>query len=87
MSEDSWGVNKNIPITVIVAIGAYTVTAIWFFAGLQSDVIANKERLIKDDARIEMLENLVQNQAVSLARIDENLKAIRAMAEHWSNGG
>ena len=87
MSEDSWGVNKNVPITVLIAIAAYTVTAIWFFAGLQSDVTSNKERLIRDDARIEMLEDLVQNQAVSMARIDENLKAIRTMAEHWSNGG
>jgi hypothetical protein len=87
MSEESWGVNKNVPITVLIAIAAYTVTAIWFFAGLQSDVTSNKERLIRDDARIEMLEDLVQNQAVSMARIDENLKAIRTMAEHWSNGG
>lgn len=86
MSDDSWGVSKNIPVTVLLAIGVYTVTAIWFFADLQNDVTANKERLIRDEARIEMLEGLVQNQAVSMARIDENLKAIRTMAEHWSNG-
>ena len=85
MSEDSWGVNKNVPITVLIAIGAYTVTAIWFFADLQNNVDANKERIIRDGARIEILENQLQNQAISMARIDENIKAIRTMAEHWSN--
>ena len=85
MSEESWGVGKSVPVTAIVAIGAYTVTAIWFFADLQNDVAVNKERIIRDEARIEMLEKSVQNQAVSMARIDENIKAIRTMAEHWSN--
>ena len=85
MSEDSWGVSKNVPITVLIAIGAYTVTAIWFFADLQNGVTSNKERIIRDEARIEILENLVQSQAISMARIDENIKAIRTMAEHWSN--
>jgi hypothetical protein len=75
----------NVPITVLIAIGASTVTAIWFFADLQNNVDANKERIIRDETRIEILESLVQNQAVSMARIDENLKAIRTMAEHWSN--
>ena len=85
MSEESWGVGKSVPVTAIVAIGAYTVTAIWFFADLQNNVAANKERIIRDEARIEILESLVQNQAVSMARIDENIKAIRTMAEHWSD--
>lgn len=85
MSEESWGINKSIPLTVLVAVAAYTVVAIWFFADLQNNVDANKERILRDEARIEILENLVQNQAVSMARIDENIKAIRTMAEHWSN--
>jgi hypothetical protein len=85
MSEESWVVSKNFPVTAIVAIGAYTVTAIWFFADLQNDVAVNKERIIRDEARIEILEKSVQNQAVSMARIDENIKAIRTMAEHWSD--
>lgn len=85
MSQDNWGVNKNVPITVLIAVAAYTVTAIWFFADLDNSVEDNKERVIRHEARIEVLEELVQNQAISMARIDENIKAIRTMAEHWSN--
>ena len=85
MSEDNWGISKNVPVAVLVALAAYTVTAIWFFADLQNNVATNKERIVRDELRIEILEELVQNQAVSMARIDENIKAIRTMAEHWSN--
>lgn len=85
MSNKSWGVSKEVPLSVIVACVMYTVTLIWFFADLQNEVTSNKERLIRDSARIEILESVVQNQAVSMARIDENIKAIREMAEYWSN--
>ena len=85
MSEENWNVSKNVPITVLVGLAAYTVTAIWFFADLQNNVNTNKERISRDEARIEILETLVQGQAISMARIDENIKAIRTMAEHWSN--
>ena len=85
MSNKSWSVSKDVPLTVIVAGVMYTVTLIWFFADLQNGVTSNKERIIRDEARIEILENIVQSQAVSMARIDENIKAIREMAEFWSN--
>ena len=85
MSNKSWGVSKEIPLTVIVACVMYTVTLIWFFADLQNEVTSNKERIIRDETRIEILEGVVQTQAVSMARIDENIKAIREMAEYWSN--
>lgn len=85
MSNKSWGVSKEIPLSVIVAGVMYTVTLIWFFANLQNGVTSNKERIIRDEARIEILENIVQSQAISMARIDENIKAIREMAEFWSN--
>ena len=85
MSNKSWGVSKEVPLSVIVACVMYTVTLIWFFADLQNEVTSNKERLIRDSARIEILESVVQTQAVSMARIDENIKAIREMAEYWSN--
>jgi|TARA_R110000744_G_scaffold9697_5_gene30889 hypothetical protein len=85
MSNKSWGISKEVPLSVIVACVMYTVTLIWFFADLQNEVTSNKERIIRDETRIEILEGVVQTQAVSMARIDENIKAIREMAEYWSN--
>jgi hypothetical protein len=37
--------------------------------------------MIRNETRVETLETVVQDQAVMLARIDENLKAIREAIE------
>jgi len=86
MSTNSqWHMSKSVPITFILAIAAQTVALIWFVATLRNDVDNNFVRLKRVetvyDTRIGSLENIVQNQAVMLARIDENLKAIREAVE------
>lgn len=83
MSEENgqWHLSKSVPISFILAILAQTIALIWFVATLRNDVDNNADRLIRQDARIEFVEMTVQNQAVLLARIDENLKAIRDAIE------
>ncbi len=82
MTNDSqWHLSKSVPVTFILAIIAQTIALIWFVATLRNDVDANKERMIRNETRVETLETVVQDQAVMLARIDENLKAIREAIE------
>ena len=80
-SDNKWHLNKSVPVTLIFAIAIQTIALIWFVATLRNDVYTNKERLIRNEARVETLEEIVQDQAVMLARIDENLKAIREAVE------
>lgn len=82
MSTDSqWHLSKSVPVTFILAIFAQTVALIWFVATLRNDVDINSTEILRQQVRLESLEGLVQNQAVSLARIDENIKAIRDAIE------
>jgi len=80
-NDNQWHLSKSVPVTFILAIMAQTVALIWFVATLRNDVDANKERMIRNETRVETLEAVVQDQAVMLARIDENLKAIREAIE------
>lgn len=41
----------------------------------------NEKELLRQDVRINTLEGVVQAQALTLARIDENIKSIRVMIE------
>jgi hypothetical protein len=41
----------------------------------------NEKELLRQDVRISTLEGVVQAQALTLARIDENIKSIRVMME------
>jgi hypothetical protein len=66
---------------LIFAIACQTVALIWFVASLRSDVDNNAKELVRQDTRISSLEEIVQNQAVTMGRIDENIKAIRVTIE------
>lgn len=82
MSEDKqWHLSKSVPVSFIIAIFTQTIALIWFVATLRNDVDVNSTEILRHQVRLESLETLVQNQAVSLARIDENIKAIRNAVE------
>ena len=79
--NNEWHLSKSVPISFILAIMAQTVAIIWFVATLRNDVDTNQSQLLRHEVRIEAVEEIVQSQAVLLARIDENLKAIRDAIE------
>lgn len=82
MSTDSqWHLSKSVPITFILAIIMQTIALIWFVATLRNDVDINKTEIVRLETRTESLEDIVQSQAVTLARMDENLKSIRVILE------
>jgi len=78
---DEWHLSKSVPISFILAIVAHTIALIWFVATLRNDVDNNANQLLRHEVRIETIEATIQSQAVMLARIDENLKAIRDAIE------
>ena len=72
---------RDIDVTIVIAVAAQTVALIWFAASLRNDIDANKVEIARNNAKIESLEIIVQNQAVTMARMDENIKAIRDAVE------
>lgn len=79
--EESWHLSKSIPLTLVFAITCQTIALIWFVASLSNDIDTAKKELIRQDTRINTLETVVQSQAVTMARMDENIKAIRDAVE------
>lgn len=88
--DNQWHLSKSVPVTFILAIVAQTVALIWFVATLRNDVDVNRGSISRNLASIEQnneeianLRVVVQSQAVTLARIDENIKAIRSAVEEF----
>jgi hypothetical protein len=48
---------------------------------MMADIQQNTEKLIAFSERVSKVENMVQSQAVSMARIDENIQHIRGYVE------
>ena len=85
MKEQPWHLNKSIPLTFILAIIGQTVALVWFVASLNSDIQTNTKEIVRHETRLIALEGIVQVQAVTMGRMDENIKAIRQMMERSRN--
>ena len=82
MSDEPWHLSKSVPISFIFAILMQTLALVWFISGLNGAVENNSRELVRQETRIQTLEIVVQGQAVSVARMDENIQAIRGMIEN-----
>lgn len=85
MSNEPWHLSRSVPISFIFAIFMQTIALIWFVATLRNDVDNNRTEIVRIETRTTQLEQVVQSQALTLARIDENLKAIRDAVENLAN--
>lgn len=81
MSNENWHLQKSVPLTLVFALLVQAVALVWFFAELDNSITSNYTQVSKHEARIESLEVNVQGQAVSLARIDENIRHIRTTVD------
>ena len=79
--NDEWHLSKSVPVSFILAILGQTVALVWFVASLNNGLDTNTRELVRHETRIQNLEISVQNQAITMARMDENIKAIRDAVE------
>ena len=84
MMTESWHLSKSVPVSLIIAIVLQTISLVWYVSSLDSAVKNNARDLVRQETRINTLEKTVQMQAVSLGRIDENIKAIRNLVERMA---
>ena len=73
--------SKSVPATFLLAIAVQTVGLVWYMSSLDATVETNAREIARHEIRINEVERTAQLQAVSLGRIDENIKAIRNMVE------
>tara|TARA_R110000787_G_scaffold104824_1_gene212169 strand:- start:754 stop:1029 length:276 start_codon:yes stop_codon:yes gene_type:complete len=83
--DQEWHLSKSVPLTFVVAIFLQTVSLVWYVSSLDNSVKNNEREILRNDVRIQTLQTVVQSQALTLARIDENIKSIRVMMEKVSS--
>jgi len=54
---------------------------VWYVSTLDSAIKQNSKDILRNETRLDQIEKIVQSQAVTLGRMDENIKAIREMME------
>jgi hypothetical protein len=75
--DDSWHLSKSVPITLIIGLITQGAAIVWVVSMMYGDIEKNNDRLSDLGNRLDKLEDIVFSQAIAMARIDENIKAIR----------
>ena len=83
--EDNWHLSRSVPITLIFGLIAQAGAIVWTVSMMMSDIERNSEEIMRLQSRIAIVEDAAQKQAISMARIDENIKAIRQSVEKMAN--
>lgn len=83
--QDVWHVSKSVPATLLFGLLTQAAAIVWTVSMMLSDIESNRADIIEMQMRLAALEEIVQGQAIAMARIDENIKAIRNVVELWSS--
>jgi 3-oxoacyl-ACP reductase-like protein len=71
----------NVSVGLIAGLLTQGAAIVWTVSMMMSDIEENRNDIYQNQINIERLTAVVQAQAISNARIDENIKAIRTIME------
>jgi hypothetical protein len=78
---EGWHISRSVPATLLLGLVTQAAAIVWTVSMMMADIQQNTEKLIAFSERVSKVENMVQSQAVSMARIDENIQHIRGYVE------
>ena len=80
-TQAGWHISRSVPATLLLGLVTQAAAIVWTVSMMMADIQQNTEKLIAFSERVSKVENMVQSQAVSMARIDENIQHIRGAVE------
>ena len=83
-NNEGWHISKSVPATLLLGLMTQAAAIVWTVSMMMADIQQNTEKLIGFSERVNRVEVMVQSQAISMARIDENIKAIKPFVKVWS---
>ena len=84
-AEESWHLSKSVPATLIVGLITQGAAIVWTVSMMMGDIETNTKDIDMFHERIGEIEDMVQLQAVSMARIDTNIMHIRGAVEKMAD--
>jgi TolA-binding protein len=84
MNQDGWHISKSVPASLLLGLITQAAAIVWTVSMMMSDIDRNTENLNAFSERVTRVETMVQSQAISMARIDEKIKAIRKSVEQMA---
>lgn len=79
--QDSWHLSKSVPVTFLFGLIVQAIAIVYVVSMTIANVEKNREDLTRLEIRVSTIEDNIHALAVSMARMDENIKAIRSAVE------
>ena len=83
--ENGWHISRSVPATLLLGLVTQAAAIVWTVSMMMADIQQNTEKLINFSERVSKVETMVQSQAISMARIDENIQHIRGAVEKMAS--
>jgi|TARA_B110000977_G_scaffold42313_1_gene57129 hypothetical protein len=84
MSSEQWHLSKSVPASLLLGLITQAGAIVWTVSMMMSDIDRNRSSIASVSNRLSEVETMVQAQAVSMARIDENIMHIRRSVEQMA---
>ena len=85
MVQEGWHIAKSVPATLLLGLITQAGAIVRTVSMMMADIQENQTDIVEFGQRISKVEQLVQNQAVSMARIDVNIEHIRTSVEKMAD--
>ena len=79
--NEGWHLSKSVPATLLLGLITQAGAIIYIVSMMMADIEKNQQDIVEFNQRVSKVEQLVQTQAVSMARIDVNIEHIRTAVE------
>jgi hypothetical protein len=84
-TDTGWHIAKSVPATLLLGLITQAGAIVWTVSMMMADIQENQTDIVEFGQRISKVEQMVQSQAVSMARIDVNIEHIRTSVEKMAD--
>ena len=78
---EGWHISRSVPATLLLGLLTQAAAIVYVVSMMMADIEKNQQDIVEFNQRVSKVEQLVQTQAVAMARIDVNIEHIRTAVE------
>jgi len=85
VQSEGWHISRSVPATLLLGLITQAGAIVYVVSMMMADIEKNQQDIVEFNQRVSKVEQLVQTQAVAMARIDVNIEHIRTAVEKMAD--
>ena len=85
VQSEGWHISRSVPATLLLGLITQAGAFVYVVSMMMADIEKTQQDIVEFNQRVSKVEQLVQTQAVAMARIDVNIEHIRTAVEKMAD--